>query len=351
MHMKPWKTPWPCDELESVSSCPVCTSEERGILYSNLVDNVFFVAPGKWTMWQCKKCKSAYLDPRPNQASIGQAYKNYYTHNKEIRREEPGQLGRFRLFRRMLANGYLNDRYGTKYQPASRLGGMFAALFPAQREALDIQFRWLPKPNTGQRLLDFGCGNGGFLRNAREAGWHVVGVDIDSDAVGNAQKLGIEVYQGTTEIFDTEVESFDAITINHVLEHVPEPSELLSMARRLLKPGGVLYIDTPNIQSPGARIFGPNWRGLETPRHLVLLSRTGLKQLLAKHNFTDFQIKNRKKPRKDMFLQSHRMTFGLPPNSQSPKSLPLGLALRAKIPFITHNHFEFITLLARKRRS
>ncbi|MCI5208689.1 MAG: class I SAM-dependent methyltransferase, partial [Candidatus Electrothrix sp. ATG2] len=191
-------------------------------------------------------------------------------------------------------------------------------------------------------------GSGGFLYKAREAGWQVMGVDMDSDAVANAQKLGVEVYQGTTEIFDAEVGSFDAITLNHVIEHVPEPSELLSMAQRLLKPGGTLYIDTPNIQSSGARIFGPNWRGIETPRHLVLFSRIGLQQLLTKHDFTDFQLKYRRKS-KDMFLQSYLLTLGVSPHSPTPKSLPLDLALRTKIPFTVPDRLEFITLLARKK--
>lgn len=345
---EPWTQSWSLNDLESVAHCPVCGKIERKVLHTGLIDSVFRVAPGEWTLWSCTNCNSAYLDPRPTEASIDQAYETYYTHNTTLKREESGQLGRFKLFRRVLVNGYLNDHYGTQYQPASRFGPVLAGLLPMQREALDAQFRWLPKPERGQRLLDFGCGNGEFLLKAREAGWQVVGVDMDSNAVAKACELGLEVYQGSTEIFDAETASFDAITISHVIEHVHEPRELLFTAQRLLRPGGTLYLDTPNIQSLGAKIFGPNWRGIESPRHLVIFSIKGLQMLLHRCGFVNIQFRPRRAVTKGMFLSSLRLMQGFSPCSTKPRLLPFGISLRMSSPFLSVSHLEFITLLARK---
>ena len=345
---EPWTTSWNEEDLEAVDICPVCKNQQRKILHNGLVDNVFRVAPGYWNLYECLNCASAYLDPRPTQQSIGSAYQTYYTHNASGEREESSQLGRLRLLRRALANGYANDRYGSQYQPASRFGAVFAGIFPAQREVLDVKFRWLPKPELGQRLLDVGCGNGKFLLNARDAGWQVVGVDPDPNAVATAQALGLEVHKGSIEILDCELASFDAITLSHVIEHVHEPGVLLSSVQRLLKPGGILYIDTPNIHSLGAKTFGPNWRGIESPRHLVLFSINGLQLLLKQCGFVNVELKPRRNVTKNMFLSSFKLLQGLSPYSVEPRSLPFSMLLRTHFPLLSVSDYEYITLLARK---
>jgi hypothetical protein len=234
---KPWSQPWPAEDLESVVKCPVCSEAERHILCSDLVDNVFRVAPGKWSLFECQSCGSAYLDPRPTPESIGRAYANYYTHSAAQKSGKAPELGHFRLIRRALANGYTNSRYGTKYSPSSRMGKLFAGLFYAEREKLDSKFRWLPKPSEGQRLLDIGCGNGAFLDKARDAGWQVVGIDSDPAAIEATQQLGLEAYVGSVEDYEKHLGQFDAITLSHVIEHLHKPQQTMAMVYNLLKPG------------------------------------------------------------------------------------------------------------------
>src|SRR6266852_6812100 len=77
---RPWLEDWPSEGLEAVKCCPVCDSGQRTQLYSNLIDNVFYTAPGHWTLYRCQGCGSAYLDPRPTPEFIHLAYRNYYTH-------------------------------------------------------------------------------------------------------------------------------------------------------------------------------------------------------------------------------------------------------------------------------
>ena len=122
--------------------------------------------------------------------------------------------------------------------------------------------------------------------------------------VATAQWQGLEVHKGSIEILDCEHASFDAITLSHVIEHVHEPGVLLSSAQRLLKPDGILYIDIPNIRSLGAKTFGPNWRGIESPRYLVLFSIKGLQLLLKQCGFIDVELKPRRNVTKNMFLSS-----------------------------------------------
>ncbi|WP_157651291.1 class I SAM-dependent methyltransferase [Dechloromonas denitrificans] len=142
---------------------------------------------------------------------------------------------------------------------------------------------WVTPEN--RRLLDVGCGNGEFMEFARQAGWLVQGVDIDVAAVTIAKAKGLDVIAGGIEQFAGQTACFDRITLSHVVEHVFDPMGLLRDCFRLLKPGGVLWVDTPNMGSAGLRVFGEYWRGLEPPRHLMLFSRASLIDSLIKIGF------------------------------------------------------------------
>ncbi|MDQ3139161.1 MAG: hypothetical protein M3Q15_00345, partial [Pseudomonadota bacterium] len=152
-------TAWPDDGLERVAACPVCGIAGRALLHADLIDNIFFAAPGTWTMWRCDGCRSAYLDPRPTRDTIGIAYGNYYTH---VPVEASRPTSAFERFRMTIANGYRNARYGTARQPAVAIGGTLARLVPRLRLPIDTGFRHLPRRPAGvtRRVLDIGCGNG-----------------------------------------------------------------------------------------------------------------------------------------------------------------------------------------------
>jgi 2-polyprenyl-3-methyl-5-hydroxy-6-metoxy-1,4-benzoquinol methylase len=104
--------------------------------------------------------------------------------------------------------------------------------------------------------LDVGFGSGAFLENAAAARRAVAGIDIDDKVVANAKALGFTVRRGAIEAFADEPGSFDAITMSHVIEHVHDPIAVLHGVFRLLKPAGMLYLETPNIESLGHDTFG-----------------------------------------------------------------------------------------------
>lgn len=275
---------WPEGGRESLDRCPVCGSMRMEIIYSALSDIVFQVAPGKWTLVKCLECRSAFINPRPTLDTIGLAYARYFTH--DIGSVEYSRMGRIiRYWRRSLSNGYKNWRFGSRLQPASSVGMVIARVNRDIGRRIDASMRHLPVKEGGGSVLDFGCGNGDFLRGAKAAGWKVVGVDFDPKAVTAARASGLDVREGGVELLGSFKGRFDVVTLSHVVEHVHDPIELLRSCFDCLRPGGCIWVETPNIDALGHGIYGAGWRGLEPPRHLVLFSRKGLVAALRRVGF------------------------------------------------------------------
>lgn len=243
-------------------SCPLCGAAGK-IVHTGLTD-FLFNAPGQWTMKQCPQpdCQLAWLDPFPLVADLHLAYQSYYTH-------EEVQSGSTAL-RRFAFSAYRL----ALFVPAWVVG------LSKEREKLQALFLGGREPG---RLLDVGCGDGGFLFGMKKKGWEVQGVDFDPKAIENAKKLyGLDLKTGDLKGARFPEKSFDAITLHHVIEHVPDPVEEFSECWRLLKPGGLIVALTPNVTSLGHAEFGRYWRGLEIPRHLHLFSPNSLRRCAEK---------------------------------------------------------------------
>lgn len=349
--VEPWTEPWPSEGLQSVSKCPVCGQTGRDLLHAELTDNTFRAAAGKWSLWKCATCGGAYLDPRPTPDTIHLAYATYYTHQEVSPKNDYAGLSPLRKVRRRLVNGYTNWRYSTHAEPSSILGVLLALAIPGLRKVLDRQYRHLPRlPESGGKLLDVGCGDGSFLSVARSCGWDVVGLDPDPKAVANATQLGLTVHEGGIEYFESRAELFDVITLNHVIEHVYEPVKVLQACHALLRPGGQLWLETPNIRSFGHARFQQNWRGLETPRHLVLFSRRSLSQALVDAGFPAPRDRASPSPCSGMFRASFAMENGRSPYEavELPKFLKIQATLAAFAEWFLPSRREFLTVTARK---
>ncbi len=270
---------WPPNGLETVAHCPICGETGREVLHDGLEDRIFFSAPGSWTLHRCARCGAAYLDPRPNRATIDRAYSSYYTHRESLPALEGGDL------RAAVRNGYLNHRYGYELTPASRLGPIVAALLPKRRSFADRLVRHLQRPRGGGRLLDVGCGDGAFLADMSQTGWEVQGLEPDPHAAALARKRGVPVTQAPLDEAELEPESFDAVTMSHAIEHLHDPIAALRTCHEVLRPGGTLWVATPNLEARGHALFGRDWIGLDPPRHLVLFSRASLVDAGAQAGF------------------------------------------------------------------
>lgn len=136
------------------------------------------------------------------------------------------------------------------------------------------------------RILDVGCGSGVFLAALRERGWDVAGVEPHLTAARQLRAHhGIEVHVGTLEEASTDWGSFDAASLLDVLEHLPDPVLALQKVWSLLRPGGVLIVTTPNVDSFEHRLFGRHWYALQPPDHLWLFSSGSLEQLVTRSGF------------------------------------------------------------------
>lgn len=250
--------------------CPLCGGKGN-LLHPHMQDRMFAV-PGDWSLRQCSSpdCGLCWLDPRPVEADIPQFYVNYFTHE----RNDPRQRSLLLLYS-LLYSGYML----ATYVPSGLMG--------LNRARDQIRHMFLADVKPG-KLLDVGCGNGIFLHRMHNLDWSVTGIDFDAKAIEYAKKM----HGGDLTFINTDLSSarfadnsFDAVTMSHVIEHVPDPVGTLIEIRRILKSGGRLVVTTPNIQSFGHGKFRDCWWGLDSPRHLQIFSLQALKKCAHRAGF------------------------------------------------------------------
>lgn len=136
------------------------------------------------------------------------------------------------------------------------------------------------------RMLDFGCGFGLFLDSARTAGWDVAGIDpLPGHGTYARGALHLDVISDTLRPNTFASMSFDVITAFQVFEHLPDPRAELNALRRLLKPGGIIVIEVPNIATSLLRLLGPRHRHF-VHDHLWFFSPVTLRRFLTENGFT-----------------------------------------------------------------
>lgn len=131
-------------------------------------------------------------------------------------------------------------------------------------------------------LLDIGCGTGDFLKTAQNGQWRVFGVEPNEAARTIANKNTNNNVFSTEQLSKFESQSFDVITLWHVLEHLPNLDEQVAVFKRLLKPKGTLVIAVPNYKSHDAIFYKNFWAAYDVPRHLWHFSQTAIKIVFKK---------------------------------------------------------------------
>jgi 2-polyprenyl-3-methyl-5-hydroxy-6-metoxy-1,4-benzoquinol methylase len=138
------------------------------------------------------------------------------------------------------------------------------------------------------RILDIGAGTGDFLLEAKNQNWEILGIEPNDKAKGIAVGKGIKF--GDT-IEKLESNSFDVITMWHVLEHVPDVEHQVAELKRLLKPSGTIIIAVPNFKSYDANHYKEFWAAYDVPRHLWHFSKTAIEKLFDKQNMNLEDVK------------------------------------------------------------
>lgn len=157
-----------------------------------------------------------------------------------------------------------------------------------------IRFReWLKKFERFRKLnkiLDVGCGRGEFLEEAQKFGWNVTGSEYSETAVNILKAKNITVISGDIEEYST-TDYFDVIVSIEVVEHLKNPLQNVNKMFSLLRPGGLLFLTTPNRKSLTGVIIKSRWRVFEYPEHLFYFSCNSMNSMLVKTGFSDVKIK------------------------------------------------------------
>jgi 2-polyprenyl-3-methyl-5-hydroxy-6-metoxy-1,4-benzoquinol methylase len=249
-------------QLRTISrpNCMLCGTT-GAVLYGELRDRLFSV-PGVWQLKQCGDldCGLVWLDPQPREEHMGLLYRDYYTHG--VSEAESGLAA---CAARVL-------RYAFRLTSAIALRAT-----PIIQERKRFQRLFVENLKPGD-LLEVGCGAGKRLPLFKALGWRVTGQEVDAAAAEEARRTSAaELYVGPVTDLAAQGRRFDAIVMNHVLEHVLRPVDLLKMCLAMLRPGGTLVCVTPNARSWGHRAHGPNWMGLDPPRHVTIFTPSTLR--------------------------------------------------------------------------
>lgn len=272
---------------EPVPRCDLCGSAEHGVLLPEARDRSLRL-PGVFSLVGCSGCGLARLSPRPDPDSLPAYYPaDSYPPHRPAAVPAGGSARRLAAGRDALRAAMLRTLgYESPSPPPwTRLVPRRLPRRLVRRAAYD--WRGFPPWTPGGRALDLGCGNGLFLNCLRRHGWDVVGVDSSPAAAEAARAaFGIDVRVGTVEEVPLEEGGFDFVHMSHAIEHLDRPVETLRRVSRLLRPGGKLYIETPNIGSLAYGWAGQFWFPLDPPRHLWLFSAATLRRALGQCGFS-----------------------------------------------------------------
>jgi 2-polyprenyl-3-methyl-5-hydroxy-6-metoxy-1,4-benzoquinol methylase len=243
-------------------SCPVCLNAfTKPALTGG--DWLFESTSKIFTLHACASCHCLFLDPMPADEEIARFYPpQYWWNSSESQRDRP--LKRLESIYRKFA---LRDHVA------------FILRASGNRDGLD--------------LLDVGCGSGTLLGLLKRHGFRPMGVDFSAEAARIAEiENGVRVLVGSLEQSRFPDEAFDVVTLFHVMEHVSNPRSLLAEVSRILKPGGALVLQVPNIDSWQFKAFGVKWYGLDVPRHVIDYSRESMLKLLKDSEFVLRRVKH-----------------------------------------------------------
>ncbi len=239
----------PLIETEAVGRCDVCGGTDAAEVAAGY-DYELITCRNRWTYVRCASCAHVWLDPRPSADALGVIYPpTYYAYNYE------------------------------ELSPLLRRG----------KELLDERkLRTILRGVDGlpHRYLDVGCGDGRYLEVLARKGVpraQLAGLELDERMVAQLNHRGFEAYCERVETCDRFApESLDLVTMFHVIEHIDSPSAVVERLAGWLRPGGVLALETPNIDSLDARWFHRGtWGGYHIPRHWHLFSPTNFERLVA----------------------------------------------------------------------
>tara|TARA_R110002126_G_scaffold84694_4_gene205724 strand:+ start:297 stop:1142 length:846 start_codon:yes stop_codon:yes gene_type:complete len=145
--------------------------------------------------------------------------------------------------------------------------------------------------SKSKNLLDVGCGTGDFLQTAQQNNWQVSGIEPNEQARHIANKKTNNSVFEIEALLKFESNSFDVITLWHVLEHLPNLEDHIRVFKKLLKPKGTLIIAIPNYKSYDAKHYKQFWAAYDVPRHLWHFNQASISKLVSKQSLKVKKVK------------------------------------------------------------
>ena len=232
------------------NQCPVCRSTN---ILPVLTVKDYTVSQEDFTIWHCTDCTCRFTQAVPVVGEIGKYYQSAaYVSHSDIKK------------------GLVNRLYHT-----------------VRNYTLQTKRRLVEKISRDKNpsLLDVGAGTGAFAAVMKKAGWQVKGLEPDATAKQNALKNHGLQLEDLDAIFTFETESFDVITLWHVLEHVHQLNDYMETFHRILKVNGALIIAVPNYTSYDADKYKEYWAAYDVPRHLYHFSPESIYKLMKEYGF------------------------------------------------------------------
>ena len=235
----------------ALRDCPLCGETEYRPRFKNQLGNQFV---------ECRSCTMVFMSPAPNPAEVLSIYTDSL--NKTLK-----------------AESWKNKLKDFK---------------PATQPRVSERYELLLKHSNRGKLLDFGCGLGNLTDELKFHFDEVQGVEIDSYCAGKARKVfGLTVHNDSLQKMAFENE-FDVCTSNNSLEHVCDPWAIVGQLQAALKPGGLLYIECPNVDSVSMRIFRGLHHQSQSNEHLNLFAASTLGRLVEAHGMRVIEARSRR---------------------------------------------------------
>jgi len=234
--------------------CPICKSTEH-IPDSRHTDRRKGLS-GTWEFHACTGCGLLFLYPRPQEPELEENYRRY---------TDPGLI--------LTGRGH-----GSAFPRLRRVFHLLTG---------DVDPRDFVRIAADTRMLDFGCGDAGYLADFHARGARISGTEIAAHLVDASRLRGLDVRKivrlDQIPFCDAE---FDVIILMQVFEHLPNPERIMLELRRVLKPGGTVYLAVPNGKSVWRKIFGKNWvSGWFAPFHVFQYDLGALTRLARRYGF------------------------------------------------------------------
>ncbi len=243
-------------QLVNYTSCPVCGSPD---ISKFIIAKDYTVSQKEFAIFHCANCQLRFTQDAPDETAIGNYYKseNYISHSNTSK----GLVNRIYQFVRKRAN--------------------------RQKRKLIERVTGIKNGN----LLDIGSGTGYFAAEMKNSGWLVTGLEPDADARKIAADVNKINLSSSDKLFQLPANSFDVISLWHVLEHVHDLKNYIRQFKILLKEKGKLFVAVPNYTSHDAEIYNEYWAAYDVPRHLYHFSPASMKYLMEGEGLKIDEIK------------------------------------------------------------